>query len=849
MRYPVRTKIILYSLIPILSAYAVLFGLGLGELREQAQVDAERWLQEHASNHAYRIQLELTNLAEATRHLASRIQPEQPGHLQIAALLDRLAGTSQATAAGVQWEDGGWWMRRGEAAADALPEAQRDRAPERAGWHVPPDGSPGIRYRYPVRRNGALLGSVFLQMAPQNLHRLLHEQVEYDHDIYLLDSDGRYLLHPDIRHIGRSLLDDIGNRKGWQSPPTWQALIADHVARPVSLPGWNGSQTPHLLAAVAIDGSDWWLAQVAGRESLLQPARERMWWATTLLVVSLAVVILTIVLTTGHALRPLELLAASARRIADGRPAGALPPAGNDEIGRLAGAIRAILERQQGHSHEARAAYEELQARMRARTRELGELIDRDREQQHQLRQARDQAEAANRAKSDFLSNMSHELRTPLNGVLGYTQILRRDRQITPRQRENLEAIESCGQHLLTLINDVLDLSRIEAGRMQLDMGPVALPRLFREVRDIVAQRAHGKGLTLYLELAPDLPQAIETDATRLRQILLNLLGNAVKFTRQGGITLRAWCDSGLLHFEVEDTGVGIAEHEIAAIFDSFHQVGAGVSSGGSGLGLAINQRLLELLGGTPMQVHSRLGEGSRFHFSLPLIEADTASATDAAHAFSDDARLRLASGQAKRLMVVDDQAENRDILQQLLGDAGFSVEAFGDARQALARLHEAPFDLVLLDIRMPDIDGLEAARQIREAPTLRSLVLVAVTASVLPTFREQALASGFDDFIGKPLHAGELLQMLQRHLGVRYIDDAADTAVTAMPAIAPDLAAALCERIAQALELGDMGQLAQLGDSIEDVPEAVAERIASLARRFDFDGLQALCEQLHESD
>jgi signal transduction histidine kinase len=295
-------------------------------------------------------------------------------------------------------------------------------------------------------------------------------------------------------------------------------------------------------------------------------------------------------------------------------------------LGALARAIQAMAGRIAEREQELRNAQAALEQRVQQRTAALQasnlnliNQIEETRATQEALQHANEQAERASRAKSEFLSNMTHELRTPLHGVLGYTQILLREPGLDANQRGGLIAIERCGQHLLTLINDILDMSRIEAGQMLVDEQPTDLAELLNHVHTIVAQRAAAKGLVLTLDISPDAPSRILTDGLKLRQILLNLLGNAIKFTSQGEITLRVSRGTGKdLWFEVVDTGMGIAGEHLENIFEAFHQVRDGHAVDGTGLGLAINQRLIKLLGGDAMQVESTPGHGSRFRFRLP---------------------------------------------------------------------------------------------------------------------------------------------------------------------------------------------------------------------------------------
>src|SRR6185436_6574331 len=251
--------------------------------------------------------------------------------------------------------------------------------------------------------------------------------------------------------------------------------------------------------------------------------------------------------------------------------------------------------------------------------RDISDRLERD----EALKRAKDLAEAATRAKSEFLANMSHELRTPLNGVIGYSQLLQRDRGLTAQQREALDAISKCGTHLLELINDVLDLSKIEAGRVDIEQSATDLPQLITDLRYVIGETASRKGLTLSVWIDPDLPSRVVLDGRHLRQVLLNLVGNAIKFTPKGEVSLsiERHADNGIT-FDVRDTGPGIAPEELTRIFEAFTQTATGAAAGGTGLGLTIRRHLLEIMG-AELNVDSVVGEGSRFYFTLPLIPAE----------------------------------------------------------------------------------------------------------------------------------------------------------------------------------------------------------------------------------
>lgn len=408
----------------------------------------------------------------------------------------------------------------------------------------------------------------------------------------------------------------------------------------------------------------------------------------------------------------------------------------------------------------------DLERLVATRTAEL-----RSREQQ--LVEARDAAEGANRAKSVFLASMSHELRTPLNAILGYAQILRRAPALGADARRQLETIQSSGDHLLTMINDVLDLAKIEAGTVELHPQPLAPARLLAHLTEVFEPRAAQKGIAFSLRCETPLPEAVLVDETRLRQVLYNLLGNALKFTERGRVELSVGlapdtssATGGIAHlrFVVSDTGIGIAPEQQPKIFGLFHQASdPALAQQGAGLGLAISQRLVRLMGGE-ITVESTPGAGSRFAFTLPVPLA-TPPAPAAA------ARLPVGyRGPRRRVLVVDDEAINRDVLRDLLAPLGFLVSELADGEAAVAACAAPqPPDLVLLDLRMARLDGLTAARRIRAQPGGDAVRLVAISASVFPVDRTEAIAAGCDDFEPKPFRVESLLATLGRVLALEW--------------------------------------------------------------------------------
>jgi PAS domain S-box-containing protein len=476
---------------------------------------------------------------------------------------------------------------------------------------------------------------------------------------------------------------------------------------------------------------------------------------------------------------------------------------------------------------------------------QLGRVFERQRSEAA-LRLAKDAAETASRAKSSFLANMSHELRTPLNAILGYAQVLGRDPELGPQHQRAIGVIEGSGEHLLSLINEILDLAKIEAGTIDVQRAPFDFPGLLGGVADLMRGRAEGNGLAFACEFPAILPAAVQADEKRLRQILTNLLDNAIKYTPAGRVTLTVARRDDRYRFAVDDTGVGISAEHLPRIFDSFRQIrSAQEFIEGTGLGLAISKTLVALMGGT-LEVTSTPGEGSRFWFDLDLPEA---AAPDAAA--GSRRRVVGVRGARRRLLVVDDRTDNRQLLRDLLAPLGFEVDEAADGETALARIGAAAFDAVLLDLRMPGISGLEATARLRRLDAGRRLVVIAVSASVFGHHREECIAAGADDFLAKPFRLERLLDLLCRHLGLEAVHDAApvsgpaahEASPTALAFPPPDVLAPLLEQA----QRGDIKQVLEYAEQIEadDARYApFARELRGFAERFQ---MNKLCQFLEE--
>src|SRR6267378_4499018 len=380
-----------------------------------------------------------------------------------------------------------------------------------------------------------------------------------------------------------------------------------------------------------------------------------------------------------------------------------------------------------------------------------------EREQAAAEREARRAADIANQAKSEFLARMSHELRTPLTGILGYAEILRGDRTLTERQLHGVGVIRQSGEHLLTLINDILDFARIEAGKLELSVTEIPVASFLHVIADIIRVRAEEKQLAFSCAIAPDLPAGVLADERRLRQVLLNLLANAVKFTDRGEVSLRvSFAPPSRLRFEVRDTGIGIGEDRREAIFKPFEQAGDRQHRvGGTGLGLAISRQLVRLMG-SDIGIESRLGEGSAFCFELdlPVVQLRTAPATC-------ERVITGYEGPRRKILVVDDVAANRMVLGDMLRPLGFEMAEAASGREGLEKAQSLRPDLILMDSVMPETDGLEATRRLRKLPSVGKVAIIAISADASGTNEATALAAGADAFLSKPIDHGALLAQI----------------------------------------------------------------------------------------
>ena len=508
---------------------------------------------------------------------------------------------------------------------------------------------------------------------------------------------------------------------------------------------------------------------------------------------------------------------------------------------------------------------QELETKVEQRTAQLEESIEN-------TEAALSQAQNANKAKSRFLANMSHELRTPLNAILGFTQLMCRDSTIGKEHRENIQIINRSGEHLLKLINDILEMSKIEVGQITLNEVKFDLYKMLKSIEEMLRLKAEAKKLDLTFNIAKNVPRYIHTDEGKLRQIIINLLGNALKFTEQGAIALTVelredtkqaadnidflFSDTYALHFAVRDTGPGIAETEMEQLFSPFEQTRIGrVSNEGTGLGLSICQKFVELMGGN-LKVESVVGKGSIFSFEILIKLQDTEISQVFNNIEPQPTRrvIGIAPGQPQyKILAVDDVPASRLLLRKMLRGIGFAVKEAGDGQEAVDIWQQWHPDLILMDMRMPIMDGYEATKQIKSQPQGKKTIVVALTASAFEEERVVILSAGCDDFMRKPFYEAELVDKIGKYLNIEYVyEEIVDISnePAPLPELSPDSLMVMPlkwrSQLYEAAAKVDNREILQLLAEIPQEYESLAKGLEELVEHFRCDKIIDLTESVN---
>lgn len=467
-----------------------------------------------------------------------------------------------------------------------------------------------------------------------------------------------------------------------------------------------------------------------------------------------------------------------------------------------------------------------------------------------ELAQARDAAESANRAKSAFLANMSHELRTPLNAILGFAELMENDDSVSEVQRRNVNTINRSGRHLLSLINDILEISKIEAGRLVLQSTNCDLPDLLESLVDSMALRASQRGLTLKLHLADGVPRFVCTDVSKLRQILINLVSNAVKYTEKGRVDVEVMCatpseqnDVRVLTFVVRDMGMGIKPDELESIFTAFYQTEDGARIGeGTGLGLTISRQYALLMGGE-LSAASVVGEGSAFTLRLSVTLTDHSEPA----LLEDRHVLGLADGEtSRRILIVEDSPDNQRLLEQLMAHAGFETRIAPNGEEAVALFQTWHPDFIWMDMRMPIMNGYDATIRIRSLPQGKAVKIAALTASVFKEDQDKIIAAGCDAVLSKPINVRQLFATMEALLNLRfrYAVEAPNHAETELPIDLSSLPESLRQALCNAANHLDVEATSALIDEVRKTQPAIAEQLDALVRNYYYDRIAALCTE-----
>ncbi len=679
----------------------------------------------------------------------------------------------------------------------------------------------------------------------------------------VINMDGKVIAHTDKERIGQYVSDKarvnylkhlLAQKHQLSDRATIISQNEHHIdlARPIR-------HNNHYIGWVELRTD-----QTQRQESISATIRNSLLFTFGALLIGLLVSFLTAKSLTD----PLYRLIDTMKRIRKGDKEAVADENGVAEVGQLSHEFNLMLGTLKQNEEELQRTQKNLRQDIRQRVKVEKEIRDLNdnletivQDRTKALEEEKEKAEASNRAKSAFLANMSHELRTPLNAILGFSTLMTQSSDIPETEKDNLKIINHSGEHLLQLVNDVLDMSKIEAGHVRLDAEDFDLGELIRNITDMMRIRASEKGLQLLVDQTSKFPRIIHGDAPKLRQILINLLSNAIKFTNQGGITLRLDTleddDCNLvLKFEVEDSGTGIEQKDIERIFMPFEQLANATSQKGTGLGLAITRQFVNMMGGD-IHVQSKPDEGSIFSFSIQVKHATTDVDLISHGGPGGKTVISLADGEPEwRILVVEDQLENQLLIQKILKQIGFQVKIAENGAKGIELFQTWQPHFIWMDRRMPVMDGLTATRKIRQLPGGDQVKIVALTASVFKDQRDEVMEAGSDDFVRKPYRPEELYDCMARHLPLHYryaedgeLEDEGSKLLNLSTQDMAQLSETLRDSLYRAAVIGDAQSITEIIQTLPEAQIALASGLRKLVDAYRFDLIMELTKTETKTD